>query len=752
MKKLFTLMALALAAFGAQAQTYPYVSITDINFVSQTDLLACNDSSAYLGDTIRTRAIVVTDGGMTEVASGSVQGGLRPFIHVVDTANGGAPLPFSGIEVMGVIEDAGGNLIPHPNFIYVAAGDVVEITGIVGVYNNGNQLSLLDANSFNIISSGSAPADTSLAVGELNDPNRVNILPTGEQWENTFVELKDVTVTEVDFFSGGTRVSFNVVDANGNKINVSDRYAVQKLPSYQIINTNSPYHANQGGPGTGTFVAPVPGTFYNSIKGMIRHDGNGCLTNSGVRGYEINPFDESHYDLGYAPPYISNVERDPAVPTSNQSPDITLNLTDFDGTVATKEIYYSADPALAPASFPGFALNAVPGTTDEFEFTLPNYPNNTLVRYYIKATDNDGNVSYYPSTPLNQNQPNVEFYTVRDGGIVIPDIQYTPYSNGNSPYVGKEVTVTGIVTASTKDYDLGFVYIQDPDFNEWAGLTLVGGSDLATLFRNEEVTVTGTIEEYFGLTRMNVFSAVKTGNLGSIAPTVVNPGDSAFKASGEIEKYESMLVSLQNPTTGAKVHISDDNRGFGDYSVGNTNTASYGQSILVLAGRQSSTAFSSLWVQIVSDTVYANIDGEMEVDPIKAETTMNMDALVGLLSYGFSNYRVLPRNNDDFVGINVTLDTTNLPTSPISVEEIPGMAQVRFFPNPAREYLQVELSGNGPFELILSDLSGRTVLTQPAGEGRNQINMSVLPAGMYLLQVVSPEGRTPAAKVIKPAN
>ena len=66
---------------GAYAQTYPFVSITDIN--QPADLTNCNDSSAYFGDTIRTIGVVVTDGSLSEVASSSVIGGYRPFIHII---------------------------------------------------------------------------------------------------------------------------------------------------------------------------------------------------------------------------------------------------------------------------------------------------------------------------------------------------------------------------------------------------------------------------------------------------------------------------------------------------------------------------------------------------------------------------------------------------------------------------------------------------------------------------------------------
>ena len=127
----------------------------------------------------------------------------------------------------------------------------------------------------------------------------------------------------------------------------------------------------------------------------------------------MNPFDSTHYVVAYAPPYIANFERDPMVPTPNQSVDLVCNITDFDGTVDSVFVYYSADTSLLPTQFTQLTMNLAAGTTDEYEATLPNKPLGTLVRYYIQACDNEGNVSYYPTTPVGQAQPNVDYYTVR---------------------------------------------------------------------------------------------------------------------------------------------------------------------------------------------------------------------------------------------------------------------------------------------------------------------------------------------------
>ena len=718
-------MAMTVLGFAASAQTVPYVSITNINNVSATDLAACDDTSAYLGQTIRTRGVVVTPGWATEVASGSVTGGLRPFIFIQDTAVGGQSSPWAGIEVMGVYTASDGSLQVPSTFTQVLAGDIVEIKGLVGEYNGSNQLSLVDANSFSIVGTTNDPVTSDTAsLGDLNDALQVNQLTTGEQYEGSFVTLENVTVTAVIPFSGN-RVSFNVADASGNTINVSDRFLAQKLSSYSTVNPQSPQTQ-------GSFVPPVPGTFFNSLSGVVRHDANGCTGDNG-RGYEINPFDTTHYDIGYAPPYIANFERDPAVPTSNQDVELIMNITDYDGTVDSVAIAWTSDNSVSVANMPVYTLPLSPGTTDEYVYEIPAQADGKTVRYYIYAADNDGNESWYPVKPTTQSTPNVEFYTVRDNGMMVYDIQYTLNPNGSSPLAGQEVTVKGIVTSSTKIGDLGYLYIQDETGSAWSGIWCVG-IGLNTYYRNEEVEITGVVEEYYGMTRLNVTSSSKTGNLGTVAPTILDPSDSASYANFGWEPYEGVYVRYELPS--GQLAISQTNLGYGDWAVSSTNTADVSHSGRVLAGRQSTTAYSSLDAQLVTDTIYGSLDGEMNVSPIVVSDTMTFDAIEGILFYGFSNYRLVPRNNNDFIGANLTLDSVYVPTSPLNIVEL-GQSTWTYYPNPVRDLLTVEANTSGTVQLF--NAQGRIVHSTDFN-AQARIDVSALPTGMYILKLQAAEG------------
>jgi hypothetical protein len=732
-KAVLTIAFLLGGLFALQAQTVPYVSIYDINFVSQANLAACNDTSAYLGDTVRTRGIVVTDGGLSEVPSGSVQGGNRPFIFIVDTANGGAPGPFTGIEVMGVYRNAAGQLVPHPNISNVVAGDVVEIVGIIGVFNNGTQLEVLDANSFSIVGTAPVPTSTVVPVGDFNDQNRINIPTTGEQWEGSFVELQNVTVVELLPFAGGSRISFNIADGNGNLMNVSDRFLAMKLPSHTTVNSASPAT-------TGSFVPPVVGTFYSSLKGVIRHDGNGCFQGAGTRGYEIHPFDASHFTVGSSPPIISNVNRDPRIPTSNQDVELTFNVTDASGTVDTVMVYWSADPNQTPNQFTGTLATLVSGTTDDYEFTIPAQPNGTFVRYYIRAVDNTNDVSFFPATPTGAAQPNVDFYFVRDNGMQIQDIQFTLAQNGASPYANQTVTVRGFVTASTRVHDLGYLYIQDTSSTEWAGIWCVGAG-ITQFFREEEVEVTGVVEEFFGFTRLQVTSATLTGNRAKVAPVVLDPTDSTMNNAAGLEKYESMLIEYRLPNND-KLKISRLNLGFGEWAISDAINASTARSRRIATGRQvGTTAFFSLYTSIISDSLWITNDGELEVSPVITNDTITFDAIQGIMFFGFSNFKLLPRNNDDFIGVNVPLDSTNLPQSTVSIEEINPMDGIRIYPNPARDYVTIELPELTSYSVEIVDLTGATVLRRTGLSGRNELALDHLRNGMYMMRIATQDGQ-----------
>lgn len=723
--KTMIVLALTTASLAVQAQ-YPKITVKQLQEVSAAKLAACNDSSSYFGDTVTVVAVVVQDANLIDVPSSSVQGGFRPFVHVLDTANGGASGDFHGLQVMGVYTDAGGNSLPVTDIYNLYAGMVVELTGIVGRYQGETQLALLNNSSLNVIGSQGAPTPIVVDLGDLNDNTRTNKIPTGEQYEDSYIELQNVTVTAVQQFSGN-RVSFDVADGNGNVINVSDRFFAQKTKSYTTTRSSAPVKQ-------GSFVPPVVGTKFDYIRGIVMHSENGCSGGSG-RGYEINPTRDGDYKIGKTPPNISNVVRTPLVPKADEKVMISAKIIDFDGSIASAKFYYSDNLTDTYDQFTEVVMTLKSGTTDTYEAEIPGKPENTIVRYYIYATDDIAQESYLPFTANASSNPDFVFYTVRNGGLTISDVQRVlNVANDASPFNNQEVTVTGVVTASAKAYDLEQIYIQDPTATTWAGIKCQGNSDLIKLYRGQEVTVTGTVAESFGFTVLNVTKVVKTGEVKTVPVVTLDPSDSAFYFSKQAEAYEGMLVGMVNPA-GGKVYVSNPRlNNFGEYQISTDQNASYGKSRRVQAGIQNNNNSSSLWVSLVSDTTLKDRDGSMNVAPIEVTQGMSFDTVVGILYYGFSNYNLIPRNNDDFKGSSVVLPETDYPDI-VSVKDVTVLSGLRFYPNPAENEIYIDLN-NADFKSIdmtISDLSGKVVLSKTVN-ALESISIADLQSGMYIVQ------------------
>jgi PKD repeat protein len=127
----------------------------------------------------------------------------------------------------------------------------------------------------------------------------------------------------------------------------------------------------------------------------------------------------------------------------------------------------------------------------------------------------------------------------------------------------------------------------------------------------------------------------------------------------EEEKYESMLLKYKHPTAGQKLYVTQSNADgsapFGEYRIGIDPLDSLSGS-RVLAGRSSGN--SSLYVSFVNDTSFA---ANMNVRPYYVSLGNSLESVTGVLFYSFSNWKLLPRNNNDFVGYSgpVTAEYTN---------------------------------------------------------------------------------------------
>jgi DNA/RNA endonuclease YhcR with UshA esterase domain len=177
--------------------------------------------------------------------------------------------------------------------------------------------------------------------------------------------------------------------------------------------------------------------------------------------------------------------------------------------------------------------------------------------------------------------------------VTIYDIQYTtdpsPDSTYPSPYFGQEVTVTGVVTASSGIVGSGFFLQEAP--GPWHGIYVY--TTLYSAQEGDSVRLTGIVDEYYGLTEiknLSEFTILKHG-VPTPDPVFVHTADLSSGLSAE--SYEGVLVYsdyvvVTNPDLGYGEWEIDDGSGptrVDDYA-GYSYTPQLGDSILRIIGVQ----------------------------------------------------------------------------------------------------------------------------------------------------------------------
>lgn len=686
-KKLLSLAFFLLVAIAANAQ-YPLKTIAEVQTVSQQDLAAGNDASPLaITDTVRIRGVVIMDAGLSTIV-----GGKQIWIQ---TNDGSA---FSGIDVYQPFPGAGTPGDAGTGILSLTEGDSVEITGHVEEFQGETEFvpnNTNPATPIQILGSGITVKSKLITVAELNDINRNNILTTGEQYEGMYVELQNLSVSSVDYFANGSRVSFNVIDAAGNKMNVSDRFSSFRLPATG-----------------GTFVPPVVGDFINSIKGVLLHSKNN-------RGYELHPIKPSDVSWGAAAPAISGITRNFIVPTNTDVVLVSANITDQEG-VDTAALYYAVG-----ATSQNYIAVPMTANGNLYSANIPAQADGSIIKYYIMAKDaSPANLtSRIPNVPAED----PKFYVVRNNGLTIYDVQYTPFKSGNSGFVDQTVTVTGVVTSSVSD--LGYIHIQQENQGSYAGLFVANGTGLSTLLTGEKITVTGVVEEYFGLTRLKSVTSVVKNGMGTIAPIEVEVDSFRVASLTGTEPYEGMLVKFA-PTNGLYIvdNNADDPSNFAEYRVGK-DTADAGAGCRVLVGRQTSTTFSSKNVSYVMDSIWTPNAG---IDMIIVKNGDKMTSLTGIMTYGFSNFKLLPRNNNDFESYTALGVTSNFVNK--------GKAVV--YPNPATSVMNLDFImpvSTKDLTLSIYDIFGRKInsIALPETTGTVSVDLSNFTQGTYIYSISS---------------
>ncbi len=453
------------------------------------------------------------------------------------------------------------------------------------------------------------------------------LFSTGEPLECGLVEMYNLNVTSVLDPGRGT---VNMVDDMGNSISTYDA-----SDWFTVATRRNP---------ASTFVPPPAGSRVDTIRGWMSTVTGGEAS----RGYRISPIYDGDLKFGVPKPIIAQHRRNPVVVHPDSSPRIDVRAYNLEGGYTVTDVYLNYSVNNGPfVSLRMFGPTVPPDSA--FWRPIPKQPAGTNVRYFLKAVASStssilansafGSAGYDTSKGFFS-------YEVLNRELTIRDVQYTPYPIGRSPYIGANpVSVTGTVTVDITDMDIAPLnaagtnawYIQSGN-SPWSGLWIVGPeSTLAGVSKGDSIRVTGRINEYYDVTRMDsIQHPVQILATGRPVPEPVSLPTTTFtfgaRANGDsiAEKWEGMLVRFDS------VHVKNIWPVYSDPTEFDINDGSGTTTIR----RDGKNDFSN----VLADTLIG-----------KNILSLNdkITPLTGVVYYSFNRYKVDPRTNSDIIAGNI---------------------------------------------------------------------------------------------------
>ncbi|MCB9068570.1 MAG: lamin tail domain-containing protein [Calditrichae bacterium] len=440
-----------------------------INIFSQN----APDPLLVRGNRVQIIGRVTEFGGVTEIIDYSIQ--------LVSTGN---PLP-SPLQLS--TGDAG-NIELEGSYVR-SAGQISEITpGATGtdiIINDGSgALTVRVWNTTGIDLSGFAVGEELTVTAVMDIFNSASQLTPGYA-----DELVEGTVNNAPVISNILQSPAN--PASGTDVSVqadiTDDDTVSDAKLFFAINSaafDSTAMSNTGGD---TYAATIAGQAAGTtVEYYIKATDNaGETTLSPTNSYTVVDPQLNQ------PPEIVSVTQTPTEPDAGQDVQVIATITD-DSSVPVRQLFYAVDGA----AYDSLAMNFI--GADRYAAFVPGQAGGATVDYFVKAIDDSGATAL--SDTFSYTLPSLQI-------TAIADIQANP-SAFTTVTVEGIITLAGGTTITTRTD----AYIQD---ESGRGINLFSNNPPdALLARGNRLRITGTVEEFQGVTEITDFSIelISTGN------------------------------------------------------------------------------------------------------------------------------------------------------------------------------------------------------------------------------------------------
>lgn len=792
MKKQLLALSLLAAAMSLKAQRtnpYPVIPLDSVQYVSPAKLAAnpSNDLPDYIspvnkypfGDTVNIDGIVVTNPRIYGLATNTNTPSTSRVSTWLQKKGGG---PWSGVQVMLNPTEVRPTatkavLLPETKFYdNCLPGYPVRMTVRHAAFDKETQLLAVRNSSFsdNSVEQLSFTQDTlvhtvitidSLMNGNPTAGNWIQNKIEGEKWEGVLVEIKNVVVNTRSAF-GGTRWNWSIQDANGNQLDIRDVFGYFRNDDNEDTLPKIPNN----------FSPPQIGTVLSSLKGIITEYQIGGVFRYGIA--PIYPSDVTPCTV--CPPTIGNTKREPIVATQNDAIKITASVLS-DATISSARVFYTRG-----TSYNYTQVNMTKNADDTWSGTIPAQPADTVIRFYVNATDSRGLTSLI--------QEEKSFLIVNNALTQISTLQFsnnatlgTIWANDSLTNIDVKAVVTGTKLPNLTTIQQGqgrnsAIFIQNSSVTEnWN----VGDSVRIT---------SAAIRENFNVTTLfNVTADVLAKGVALPQPEM-NLSIDSFRLNriAYSRPYEGVLMTFENVFVSSlnADSVPGGTTNFGEWSFNKNATdtlglraddagqgllninrsLTLGQSLASVTGvMYFSFSNFKLLPRSLSDMSLCNLDTVKPVITVDAQDTVevgsgpysaNPTALDGrdgnLTGYITSNGNVNTAALGDYsITYYVSDWCGNVDSAVVSVhvKDTPSVglnknelaaADINVFPSPATDVINISAKGikTLPLNVAVYDVIGRQVIARSYKEINvsESINISTLNNGVYFCVIKNAQG------------